>query len=67
MVRGFVNEVGVDIMLDSVSLLRHDTVSQMKEWVKVFPQVQSRLVTASGDTLQVVDHVSARVQVERGS
>ena len=48
--------VGVDIMLDSgssISLLRQDIVSQMEKVAQIFPQSQPKLVTASGDPLQV--------------
>ena len=64
-VRGFVSG---DIMLDSgssVSLLRQDIVSQMGKVVKIFPQAQPKLVTASGDTLQVVDYVRALVNISK--
>ena len=63
---GFVNGVGVDIMLDSgssVSLLRQDIVSQMEKVVQIFPQSQPKLVTASGDPLHIVDYVRATVMI----
>ena len=65
-VRGFVNGVGVDIMLNSgssVSLLRQDIVSQMEKVVQIFPQSQPKLVTASGDPLHIVDYVRATVMI----
>ena len=65
-VRGFVNGVGVDIMLDSgssVSLLRQDIVSRMEKVVQIFPQSQPKLVTASGDPLHIVDYVRATVMI----
>ena len=64
---GKIGGVGVEIMLDSgssISLIRQEVLPKTQGIVKIVsvnPPVQ--LVTASGDHLPIVDHVTAPVQL----
>ena len=58
--------VEVEMMLDSgssVSLIQKDVLSRAQDVVRIKATKTLRLVTASGDQLPILDHVSAFVQV----
>ena len=53
----------LDIMLDSgssVSLIREEALIGMDKVVKVKPPRNVRVVTAAGEDLPILDHVTAR-------
>ena len=63
---GRLGGVEVEMMLDSgssVSLIQKDVLSRAQDVVRIKATKTLRLVTASGDQLPILDHVSAFVQV----
>ena len=66
-VKGLINGVSTDIMLDSgssISLLRQDIVRQMNDPIKISPTIKRQVVTASGSPLHTVDHIQAPVTID---
>lgn len=66
--KGTVNGMDMDIILDSgssVSLLCKDVASQMKNPILISPTVRPQLVTASGDSLHIVDYMQGLVAIDK--
>ena len=66
MIKGEVGCTAVDIMLDSgssVSLLRNQDIEHMKQVQPLEKTSEVKFVTASGDSLPIIIHVQAPVQV----
>ena len=68
-IRGEFEGKPLEMMLDSgsaVSLVRQEEISSVRERVKTTQsKPQLRLVTASGDPLPIIDHITASVQIEQ--
>ena len=66
MIKGKLGEVAVEFMLDSgssVSLIQYDLLKSVKNVTRVNMVKALQLMTASGDSLPILQHVKALVQL----
>ena len=69
-IKGKVGGVATELMVDSgssVSIVRKEVLDQSQGITKIRPAPQLQLVTASGEPLQVLDHIMAPVRIGQQS
>ena len=69
-IKGKVGGVATEMMVDSgssVSIVRKEVLDQSQGITKIRPAPQLQLITASGEPLQVLDHIMAPVRIGQQS